>query len=843
MILQPDFFFFLFTTVFVMAIMLLAWMRKKYSGSSSRWALFALLGLYFLGLAAASWQGREKDGEVRVQLKRQAEAIARTINRDEVRALAFTASDSARPEFEQLCSQMMAYENSVNATFGAKELTIYSMVMRNNLILFGPEGIARNSPYASPPGTVYRQPAASLKRLFSNGPAFTEGPYTDEYGTFVSAFAPVSDPATDKLIMVVGIDIDYNEVRALISRQALFAYLCVLLLAAVLIMAAFLHAKGAFLLMKFRLRSEGINVVMLGLSLTLIIALVLQQNSLRNRNALFNQVAEPVAKSLCKSFMNLRDFQVTALVRYFQGPSVIGREAFHSILAPMFRISGKQTTFGWIIPVAAGEKEKMEMKARAEGLEDFSIWQPDANGQKIAATTRSTYFPFWYFEPLSVNTPTPGFDPGADPKVLATIEKAVKTGLPAVTDPIVFPMDKSKQERIMIFQPVYKGDAKTRTLLGLIVALVSPEQFIKKAISWENTEQIETITDIYQLSAGQTPRLFGCTLKENISLHLKAHADPVYNILDKSAVIYPVFVFDKTYAILVFPATGSLSSLPVYSGFAAVAIGVLLTILVTFLTLILSKQNETLALEVEVRTGELRKSEVELRELNATKDKFFSIIAHDLRSPFNAFLGFTQIMAEEMDSMTRQEIKTIVASMRKSATNVYSLLENLLEWSMMQRGITKMDQVPVHVEHRVAKNLEILLEAARRKEIEISLDIPGDMTVRADVHMFDTVIRNLVFNAVKFTPRNGKIMISAKQSGAGMAEVAVGDTGIGMDKELIGKLFMINEQSRRSGTDGEPSIGLGLFICRDFIEMHGGRIWADSEPGTGSTFHFTLPYL
>ena len=240
---------------------------------------------------------------------------------------------------------------------------------------------------------------------------------------------------------------------------------------------------------------------------------------------------------------------------------------------------------------------------------------------------------------------------------------------------------------------------------------------------------------------------------------------------------------------------------------------------------------------------EINRQKDELIESNATKDKFFSIIAHDLRSPFTSFLGFTQLLVEELDNMTLEEIKTIVISMRKSATNVYSLLENLLEWSMMQRGITRFNPEAIPLSSSIRENLELIMGSAQHKELETHWEIPENLIVYTDPHMVATVIRNLYSNAVKFTPKQGRITISAEKTNPDFVTIFIRDTGIGMNKTLIRKLFRLNEQINRKGTEGEPSSGIGLLLCHEYIEKMGGKIGVESEEGKGSSFFFSLPLI
>ncbi len=230
----------------------------------------------------------------------------------------------------------------------------------------------------------------------------------------------------------------------------------------------------------------------------------------------------------------------------------------------------------------------------------------------------------------------------------------------------------------------------------------------------------------------------------------------------------------------------------------------------------------------------------ELQETNAEKDKFFSILAHDLRNPFNALLGYTELLTEEYDSLSPADITTAIGSLRKSSLNLYRLLENLLEWSRIQRGSISFDPRPVNLRTIVNEIHNIVSESASKKQITIQIDIPDDIAVMADPHMVSTIIRNLVFNAIKFTRDGGTIMLSAHVDDPSFVEIRIEDNGIGMSREILNNLFRLDGKSNRPGTAGEASTGLGLIICKDFVDKHGGRISATSTEGAGSTFTVTF---
>ena len=243
--------------------------------------------------------------------------------------------------------------------------------------------------------------------------------------------------------------------------------------------------------------------------------------------------------------------------------------------------------------------------------------------------------------------------------------------------------------------------------------------------------------------------------------------------------------------------------------------------------------------ELKVTAENLEKANVELVNINATKDKFFNIIAHDLRSPFNSFLRLTEVMAEQLPNLTMDKIQAITVSMRNSATNLFQLLENLLQWARMQQGSFSYKQELLELFPVVDESMASIKETAKNKEISLSIDIPENLKVFADSNVIQMVVRNLLSNALKFTNEGGKVSLSAKAV-EDFVNVSVEDSGIGMNKDLIENLFRLDVATNRKGTNGEPSTGLGLIICKELIEKQGGNLWVESTEGVGSIFHFSF---
>jgi len=236
----------------------------------------------------------------------------------------------------------------------------------------------------------------------------------------------------------------------------------------------------------------------------------------------------------------------------------------------------------------------------------------------------------------------------------------------------------------------------------------------------------------------------------------------------------------------------------------------------------------------------LLKSESHLRELNATKDKFFSIIAHDLKNPFNSILGFSDILKSIAKDLNIATVEYYAGVINASAHQTYQLLENLLSWARMQRGMISFVPRSIHLNHIVDEEFETVRNNATQKKIRLIKNVPQNLIIVADDVMLSNILRNLLSNAIKFTRKNGIIIISA-QVHDDVVEISVTDNGLGMKPEAVEKLFKIETNFTMRGTEKERGTGLGLLICKEFIEKHGGKIRVESEEGTGSTFSFTIP--
>ncbi len=246
------------------------------------------------------------------------------------------------------------------------------------------------------------------------------------------------------------------------------------------------------------------------------------------------------------------------------------------------------------------------------------------------------------------------------------------------------------------------------------------------------------------------------------------------------------------------------------------------------------------AQELEALNARLARSESRLRELNAAKDKFFSIISHDLRSPFMPLLIHAEMMWKEGRAMDIGKIEESSQAIYNNAKRLFSLVENLLDWARIQTGRMEFCPEPVGLREVVNQNLVLLRENAEVKKISLVNEVVDDVTVFADKYHLNCIIQNLVANAIKFTQPGGEVRVRGRLLD-GTAEVTVADNGVGIAPENIASLFRIDCYHTTVGTAREKGSGLGLILCKEMVEKNGGGIRVESEPDRGSAFSFTLP--
>jgi signal transduction histidine kinase len=244
--------------------------------------------------------------------------------------------------------------------------------------------------------------------------------------------------------------------------------------------------------------------------------------------------------------------------------------------------------------------------------------------------------------------------------------------------------------------------------------------------------------------------------------------------------------------------------------------------------------NSSLEILLEQRTGKLT-------EIVSTNGKFLSIIAHDLRSPFSSIIGILELLKLSLREFNKQQIEEYVDIVYNSANNTLVLLDNLLIWAVSQNEEKNFKPVKINIYDLLIEEIENLKTLAGQKQITINQFAEPGLNATADLQMVKTILRNLISNAIKYTDISGEITINALENKQ-YVELTVKDNGVGITPEIMKKLFKIDYLHSSPGTRDEKGTGLGLLLCKEFVELHGGRIWIESEPGKGSSFSFTLPH-
>ncbi len=258
-----------------------------------------------------------------------------------------------------------------------------------------------------------------------------------------------------------------------------------------------------------------------------------------------------------------------------------------------------------------------------------------------------------------------------------------------------------------------------------------------------------------------------------------------------------------------------------------------------------SHQNEVLLLLRDVTNQKQNELQIlkiaeDLRQINDTKDKFVSIIAHDVKTPIVALIGYAEILAEDIEELQKSEIKEFASSIVEISKQTIGLLTNLLEWSRLQTGRMEFHPVQMNAFNTAENSISLLASNAEQKNIKIINELDKDTYIYADENMMQSVFNNLLTNAIKFTNRNGEINITSDKC-EDMICFSVKDNGVGMDAKQKTLLFEMNKSFTTPGTTNEKGSGLGMILCKDFIEKHGGKIWVESSVGIGSEFFFTVP--
>jgi PAS domain S-box-containing protein len=594
-------------------------MENGHSGQiGQKWHLW-LLALTFvlillLGWFNTNWYATQTEGRMREQLLHQAHQIALTIDPDLVKSLTFTAADKGTPAFERLRAQLVAYSRYVG------QRSIYTMALRNGHIVFGPESLAENDPWASQPGTVYEQPSPEDFAVLQSGEPAPMGPHEDEYGAFVSALAPVLDPQSGRVLMAVGIDVDAVEWNVRVERSRLLpglVTLAPLLIFPVLLALLQWHEGRATRRLVGWPRYGGVALaVTFGLVLTGFGVLHITESERYQRWLMFQRLAESRTALLRDRLFSLRS-DLATIAHFYQGSEQVTRQEFHTFTAPLIAGSNVQA-IGWVPRVPSIEKTVYETRARRDGLEHFSIFQHSTRATELHGSDGTEYYPIYYIEPLAANRDVLGLDLGADPVQRAALETAMRTGLVTATDPLVTVQGGVWQKSIVIYQPIQddvEGDRATgKQVQGFIIGVMSLQPMLDHLLSRYVPGEQDVYIGLVDLASSQQPLLLA-SHPANAGEMCTVETDWSFSQMSAMVAVHPIFVFGRAWAIIACPGDGFYSVHPLRIGWVIGLAGLLLTGIGSAFVAAQLRQQAVLEEQVRARTAALQETEKRFRTL------------------------------------------------------------------------------------------------------------------------------------------------------------------------------------------------------------------------------------
>jgi PAS domain S-box-containing protein len=560
---------------------------KRFLGSIQQYWVICLTGLLLLagGLWMAKDAGVRTDLRQRRALAREIRNIASTISPDMVQALSFTAEDAEKPEFRQLSLHFQKYAE----TAGIRSL--YTMGLRNGQLVFGPENLQPDDPYASAPGTAYQTPSDELFDVFKTGRADVMGPQTDEFGSFVSALAPVMQPRTGKVMMIVGIDVESAQWQSKI-RKAQWLYFLSALIPLAVLSAGFMLTK----LRRSRFRhAPTVTCALTMLTLTFGVAFLLRDNEKKNREEIFQALAQVKADFYSDKLQDI-GYNLEQMSSFFEASEWISKEEFH-VYSEILLQNNPVLASVWFPEVKAEQITAFEEEVRKSAFPDFSI---DAAG-----SSDPVLFPALYIEPMKGHEKALGFNFYSGEVRSAAMDTAWQTGKICATDPVDL-ITRPGEQGIIILHPVH---GKQQNGLAGIVLL--PQLLISTHQGITDEESSGIAVSFYQLVAGQPPQLLACQRNDCAVQCWSDHRNGLFQIT-------PVFTFSKTYSLLITPEPKWLAAYPLREGRAALLAGLLLTVLMTLITAVQTNRPIQLETMVQQRTAELQENQSRLHTLIET---------------------------------------------------------------------------------------------------------------------------------------------------------------------------------------------------------------------------------
>jgi len=545
-------------------------------------AAVLLVGGFFL----ADWRADTAGARQQQMLLSQVSSIAQTIDVDDANALSFTSADAENPHFQRLRAHMVAWTEALRPTLGAlsEHVSIYSMTAHSGRLVFGPESIAAHDPMASPPGTVYTSPPEAAWQAIDNRRPSVTQPYTDEYGAFVSAFSPVLDPRTGKVVLVVGLDIKADTWHKSLARERMIAGGFVLALALILLSCRTLFGRRTRVAADRRgllvRQAESVTAAAVGIALIIALAYLADESETAGRNRAFSQLAEAQMNGVVCTVRNVCNAQLGSLASFFEGSESVERSEFKSFAGKLAQ-NPCVSMVGWAKRVRDGRDEP----------------QVNAGGDRYRIT---------YIEPEAKNQEAIGLDLDSDTATAAALEDSIRTG--AVVATRSASSVSHAKPSIAVYSPVVTEHPQTQaaapdgasppTAAGFVFVTLLPDKVLERAVGHSSSEQSVSSMDMYELNPGVPPALLASSSRDHANAALEeTQMDHAVGV--GPSVITPLFLFGQTYAIVAHPGDAFLLTNPRQAGLQTLLAGLFLTALLTCFVAFVSKRRTRLEQRVQ----------------------------------------------------------------------------------------------------------------------------------------------------------------------------------------------------------------------------------------------------
>lgn len=785
------------------------------------WLLVASGVLVALGWVTASWRAGQVNTLLRERILLQADKVAKNIPLADARELTFTEADADSAAFRRIRRSLEAYA----AAAGIRSL--YTMALRpDGQIVFGPENLATDDPLASPPGTVYQDAEPQDYLALREGVPAVFGPFTDEYGTFVGALAPLFNPRTGDVLLVVGLDIEGAQWVRMLNQAKRAAWIATALL------LVLLWAIGVWAWLR-RSRGQrvpvGAAVTGMGLAVSFVAGyFVFAAAYLREQAARSNACLG--VYTIVEHALSRTVDELTLLSDAVEDPLKLTQERFSS--------ASKVLAHGEAIQAVTWAPKVTEIQGH--------FFELNQHGQRTPVGVRSDYYPALLINPFEENRDRLGFDIGSDPLRRDAIERSLLSGLPESTAAISFVNDPPERKSLALYL-ARKDEAQSP--IGIFGTGIRVTDLWSKLLRRQRDAFAEfpgALIDVTQPGNPQILAAMGPTRSFRMeSSHLNDFSHLTLPIFFGGRVFCMAFDFEGLPASPrlwqeALSLTGALSALSILAG------------------ILLGNQKrrqEELEKAVSERTAALRASNQELsrlaeearslaeeaRQADRAKSAFLATMSHEIRTPLNGVLGFAQLLARTPLTAEQTEF---VHNISASSESLLALLSDVLDYSKIEAGRLELETVPFSL-HRLATDaIAAVRLPAQQKSLELALHIPSDLPDRrsGDPHRLRQILLNFLSNAVKFTPDGGRVDLHIGHGEhPDRVRFEVSDTGIGIPPEKHAQLFRPFSQADSSNTREFGGSGLGLAICRRITECMGGTIGFRTTPGEGSVFHVEIP--